>query len=176
MRRLALLIPFFVLATCGPADTPDDTAPDAAPPPHESDWVALDGSLVVSLPETEVPDEELLNATDEAHVAAIQAREDWRNTPPEQRTRWAIKWAAPTFDNRIEQVWVCPVVWTEHRIEGILANRPRNELACARTMGERVSFPAEQMTDWLHYRTDDPADGFEGGFTVKVLTKRFGTP
>jgi uncharacterized protein YegJ (DUF2314 family) len=176
MRLLLLSIPIALLCSCGPPDSPDDTDRTAAPPESRSDWIRIDDSLVVSLPEDAASDEELIRATDEAHVAAIQAREDWRNSPPEERTRWAIKWAAPTFDDRIEYVWVCPVSWTEHRIEGILANPPQNELACARTMGERVSFSAAQMTDWLHYLTDDPTGPFEGGYTVKVLAKRFGTP
>ena len=99
-----------------------------------------------------------------------------REFTPEQKKRWAIKWAAPTAEDQIEYVWVRPVAWSSHRIEAVLANTPLNELMCGKTKGDYVSFPIEQMADWIRFLSDDFQGHYEGGYTLKILTERYGSP
>ena len=80
----------------------------------------------------------------------------------------------------IEHVWVKPIVtWSKFRIEGRLANQPVAELACDKTLGQPVSFPIEELSDWVHLiessgEEEEPTR--EGGFTVKLIEQRYGEP
>ena len=117
-------------------------------------------------------DDELEAAMSVARASAADERENWHYSSPEQKKRWAIKWAAPTAEDQIEFIWVRPVAWSSHRIEAVLANTPLNELAGGKTKGDYVSFPIEQMADWIRYLNDDFQGEYEGGYTLKLLTER----
>lgn len=161
------------LPGCEPLEEPE--APESASLTQKkpSRWKLLENAIVVSLPEDE-SDAELEAAMTEARDTALGQSELWLNARPERQDRWAIKWAAPTAEDRVEFVWVRPLSWTQHRIEGILANTPQNELACAKTLGEPVSFPARQLADWIHFQTDNFDSPYDGGFTVSILSERYG--
>lgn len=174
-----LILTLFVAITttfrgCEPPEEMDSSDPVSVSQEKPSQWKLLENATVVSLPDDTV-DSELEEAMAEARNTAFGQSETWRNTRPELQDRWAIKWAAPTAEDRVEYVWVRPVSWTRHRIEGILANSPQNELACAKTLGEPVSFPAAQLADWLHFQTENFEGPYEGGFTVSILNERFGS-
>jgi hypothetical protein len=139
---------------------------------------------------------------EQARKTAEQARQRWLYTSSDDRPRWAVKWAAPlagkptrsvrgtggaTGDDaeggNVEHVWVSPVHWSPFRIEGVLASTPVNDLACGKTLGDLVSFPIEELSDWIHFGTatasaagSDPNAPHEGGFTVQLLMEEYGTP
>ena len=159
---------------CEPLEESETSDPVSVSQEKPSQWKLLENATVVSLPDDTI-DSELEEAMAEARNTAFGQSETWRNTRPELQDRWAIKWAAPTAEDRVEYVWVRPVSWTRHRIEKILANSPQNELACAKTLGEPVSFPAAQLADWLHFQTENFEGPYEGGFTVSILNERFGS-
>lgn len=177
-KHLRLAIALFAaicasLPGCEPREEPEAPEPVSVSQEKPSRWKLLENATVVSLPEDE-PDAELEAAMTEARNTAPGQSELWLTARAEQQDRWAIKWAAPTAEDRVEYVWVRPLSWTQHRIEGILANTPQNELACAKTFGEPVSFPARQLADWIHFQTDNFDGPYEGGFTVSILSERFG--
>jgi uncharacterized protein YegJ (DUF2314 family) len=143
-------------------------------------WRVENSSTIVANPQ-EMNDRELSAAIAQARATADEARTRWLADDPAHRDRWAIKWAAPTADDRIEHVWVQPVNWSLHRIEGILTSEPINELTSGQKRGDLVSFPIEELSDWVHYVSDPkgPADNRdlnEGGYTMKVLKDRYGSP
>lgn len=163
---------------CEPLEQTDPSpAPSSGSPPPAvaSNWHTLDDALIVQVPGDEI-DEELEQAIFEAREAAEDQQKAWLQSAPSIRGRWAIKWAASTADGRVEYIWVHPVSWTQFRIEGTLANTPLNELACAKTLGESVGFPIEELADWIHYTTANLDGPHEGGFTMKVLKDRYGEP
>lgn len=185
MKQPAVTAKHFMLATaifaafcaslpgCEPLEEPEAPEPASTSQEKPSRWKLLENATVVSLPEDE-PDAELEAAMIEARNTAPGQSELWLTARSERQDRWAIKWAAPTAEDRVEYVWVRPLSWTQHRIEGILANTPQNELACAKTLGEPVSFPARQLADWIHFQTDNFDGPYDGGFTVRILNERFG--
>ena len=149
--------------------------PPQPPPvtPAVSAWHASDESAQVAVA---ADDPHLAAAIGRARSTAGQARDRWRAADAHDRARWAVKWAAPTADGGVEHVWVRPVVWTRFRIEGRLANPPTEPLESGRLAGELVSFPAEQLSDWVHL-VEGPGDGpREGGFTMDLLEQRYGPP
>jgi uncharacterized protein YegJ (DUF2314 family) len=133
-----------------------------------------DGSARIAVA-AEPDDPQLAEAIERARSTAAQARRRWR-AGPGAGSSWAIKWAAPTIRGGVEHVWVRPVSWSRFRIEGRLASPPHAELVCGRKAGELVSFPIEEMSDWLHL-LDGTIDGRrEGGFTIDLLEERHGLP
>jgi uncharacterized protein YegJ (DUF2314 family) len=173
--RAAVLLACGSIAGCGDRTPPPAPQVVRATPEAGPAWQVLDDAVVVAVDPAAI-DDELQAAMDVARSSAAAEREQWLYAPPEQKRRWAIKWAAPTADDRIEFIWVRPVTWSPHRIEGVLANSPTTELACGRTKGELVSFPIEELADWIHFRSDDFSGAFDGGFTVDALAGRFGAP
>jgi uncharacterized protein YegJ (DUF2314 family) len=152
-----------------PLDPPPQTTPDVG-----SAWRTLDGSGSVAVAGA-ADDPVLAAAIERARSTAEQARQRWR-ADPDGRGSWAVKWAAPTVEGGVEHVWVRPLSWSRFRIEGRLASPPQAELACGRGAGDLVSFPAEELSDWLHL-LDGIADGRrEGGFTIDALRQRYGPP
>jgi uncharacterized protein YegJ (DUF2314 family) len=112
---------------------------------------------------------------DPARATAGRARQRWR-ADPAGRGSWAVKWASPTVDGGVEHVWVQPLAWSRFRVEGRLTSPPRLPLACGRQAGDLVSFPAEELSDWVHL-LDGTVDGRrEGGYTIDVLVRRHGPP
>lgn len=165
-----------LLAGCEPGDDPNqNTVIIPIQPEMPVAWHVLDDALVVSLSE-EAIDDELRAAMDVALASADEERENWRFSSNEQKRRWAIKWGASTADGRIEYVWVRPLAWSQYRIEGVLANSPQNELTCGKIRGDLVSFPVEELADWIRFLSDDFNGPYEGGYTLEVLTNRYGTP
>jgi uncharacterized protein YegJ (DUF2314 family) len=47
---------------------------------------------------------------------------------------------------------------------------------CGRKAGELVSFPVEELSDWLHLLDGTIEGGREGGFTIDLLEQRHGPP
>ncbi|MHC4415898.1 MAG: DUF2314 domain-containing protein [Planctomycetota bacterium] len=134
------------------------------------------GSAQIAL-SSESDDPELAAAIARARATVEDARRRWLATPAGgDRGGWAVKWAAPAVDGPVEHVWVRPESWTGFRIEGRLASPPHHELLCGRVQGERVGFPVEELTDWVHL-IDGAIDGRrEGGFTIDLLEERLGPP
>jgi uncharacterized protein YegJ (DUF2314 family) len=109
-----------------------------------------------------------------------------------ERSLWAVKWAAPRSPaaastagrdralpidhGSVEHVWVQPITWSAFRIEGTLLSNPTAALEAGRRVGETVSFPIDEVSDWIHFASEDPGSAFEGGYTVRVLEERFGKP
>jgi hypothetical protein len=151
-------------------------------------------------PSPAVDDRALNDAMAAAQRTAEEARQRWQYTAESKRSGWAVKWAAPLVirsslrpqppqneptinaragrfehvDAHAEHVWVNPVRWSPFRIEGVLASKPVGELECGRTLGELVSFPIEELSDWVHFYTVPAANAapsapHEGGFTLDVL-------
>ncbi len=152
--------------------------PEPAPPP--SPWRS---DRTIAVPAGDL-DEALEAAIAQAQETVNGARQQWETTPESLRSRWAIKWAAPTADGGIEYLWVQPLHWSPFRIEGLLASDPVNELHTpfARneetplSSGDLVALPIEQLADWVHFLEGDPDGPREGGFTIEALESRFGKP
>ncbi|MCZ6835216.1 MAG: DUF2314 domain-containing protein [Planctomycetota bacterium] len=168
-------IAWLLAGGCTDSDANRSTVIVQAAPEPGSAWNVVEDSIVVALNVDEI-DDELEAAMAVAIASADVERENWRYSSPEQKKRWAIKWAAPTIENQIEFLWVRPVAWSPHRIEAVLSNTPLNELLCGKTKGDYVSFPIEEMADWIRYLNENFQGEFEGGFTVKVLSDRYGSP
>ncbi|MDY7107260.1 MAG: DUF2314 domain-containing protein [Planctomycetota bacterium] len=159
-----------------PRTADDDTQP-------RSDWRRVDDSPQVAL-EADADDEALAAAIARARATAERARLRWRATPTDEREGWAIRWAAPTADDGLEYLWVEPIHWSRHRVEGRLANPPQRELACGKHLDDLVSFPIEQLADWIAPPGEgisEPGDAERaagetrtGGFTVRLMEKRYG--
>jgi uncharacterized protein YegJ (DUF2314 family) len=153
-----------------PPRTAQTPAAEATGPQH-SDWQIVDSSPQIALPADE-DDPALEAAIARARQTAEDARRRWQNTPPTDR------WSAPTAEGSIEFLWVEPINWSQHRIEGRLANPPQHELACGKGLDELVTFPIEELVDWMHISADgaSPAEGADkgGGFTVRLLEERHG--
>jgi uncharacterized protein YegJ (DUF2314 family) len=144
--------------------------------PARNDWRVIDDSPQVALP-ADFDDEALAAAIARAQETAGEARRRWLATPPGMRQGWAIRWAAPTAEGGIEYLWVDPVNWSRHRVEGRLANPPQRELACGKGLDQLVSFPVEQLADWISAADADPSPADtarHGGFTVRLLEDRYG--
>lgn len=172
-----------------PSDAgPPSTAPAAAPRPVL--WKQIEGESVVAVDEPRVQ-RELEKATAEARRTLDDARQRWSVSKPAERGLWAVKWAAPlgaalpstthaaepstrVSSDSTEHVWVQPLTWSAFRIEGVLLSTPTAPLECGRRAGERVSFPIDEVSDWIHFATAQGDSAFEGGYTVKVLREHFG--
>lgn len=111
----------------------------------------------------------LERAIEEARRTASDARQRWESAHDRQRDHWAVKWRAPTETGDVEHVWVRPHVWTQHRIEGVLANEPTQPLLGRPEPGEPVSFPTDELVDWLYAPDRLDADSREGGYTIDAL-------
>jgi uncharacterized protein YegJ (DUF2314 family) len=173
ISRCLLVLALLTAAGCdqrpaiAPAEPPLSSTPDG------SAWRSLDGSERVATPPM---DPDLAAAIREARSTADVAMAKWASGSRQARTRWAVKWAAPTSDGGVEHVWVQPTSWTVHRIEGWLASPPQSPLACGRVQGELVSFPAEALSDWARFSAGSREHPAEGGFSIRVLEARYGRP
>lgn len=145
------------------------------PSSQVSDWRTVNGTPAVAVPADQY-DGDLQRAMRHARATAEQARLQWMRAPLEHRQRWSIKWAAPTASDGVEHVWIQPRHWSAFRIEGVLLNQPIENLACGKLSGDLVSFPAEELSDWLHLTTNDPHAAYEGGFTIAAIEKIHGRP
>lgn len=177
MKKVAPVITMIALATC-PAlliapgcvryDPGNQNAPQPAQGQTSADGAgpAAGGSEVVTVAED---DPAMTAAIAEARATAAEARARWALASSDEREWWSVKWGAPTTSGDIEHIWVTPVSWSGFRIEGWLANEPIAELECGRRLGQMVSFPIDELSDWVHFleqRFDGPR---EGGFTIDAL-------
>ncbi len=161
------------LAACEQHDGVPAAGPATAPGPDGSAWRTIDGSATAA---TGAADQEMAAVIAQARSTAKDARERWAALGAANRAGWAVKWAAPTIEGGVEHVWIRPTAWSRHRIEGWLASPPQNPLACGRFVGELVSFPAEELSDWVQF-TDGTVEGpRQGGFTIELLEQRHGQP
>jgi len=171
-RSGILVLVLVVLAACEQHDGVP-ARPAAAPGPDGSAWRMVDGSATTA---AGAADAELATAIARARSTADDARRRWSAEPAADRAGWAVKWAAPTTEGQVEHVWIRPTAWSRHRIEGWLASPPQSPLACGRVVGELVSFPAEELSDWVQF-TDGPVEGpRQGGFTIELFEQRHGSP
>jgi uncharacterized protein YegJ (DUF2314 family) len=174
------------IAPTGCADDEFDAgAPTAAAPKPTSPAWRVDEVEGQSSIRLAIDEEPLKSALDEAIAKAREtadaAREQWRASPESQRDRWAVKWAAPIQgdEQAVEHVWVQPLHWSAFRIEGVLLSQPDRPLDVPSEQpnrGELVSFPAEQLSDWVRYHTLDPAGPRDGGYTIDVIEHHAGRP
>ena len=179
LSKRHLVIALTLLAGCETREpsTEAETRPPApvvteTPP---SPWRSVGGSKQVALPADEIGPA-LADAIATARRTADDARKRWSETPPDDRASWAIKWRATTGDGGHEFVWVEPIAWSGFRIEGRLASPPQRPLACGRGRDELVSFPADELADWVRYARADFSGKHEGGFTMEALEQSFGPP
>ena len=178
MAMIALAAAFLLPQGCAPplpepepaessADDPQDESSDPA-------WTVVNDQTMAMMPDA-ADDPELQEAIDAARSTSEGARNRWAEAT--DRDSWLIKWEAPLVDGGIEYLWVRPEIWTPHRIEGVLANAPQHQLEFDAAAGDRVSFPAEQLADWIHFLPDGSGDGeFEGGTTHRLILERHGPP
>lgn len=154
-------------------------------------WKNLQDSTVVAVEDATV-EQSLKRATEEAQRTLPDARMRWVVASPSRRLLWAVKWASPRNVNApgelsanreapadhgsVEHVWVQPVTWSAFRIEGTLLSNPTAPLEAGKTRGETVSFPIDEVSDWIHFAGEESDAAFEGGFTVRVLEERYGKP
>ena len=152
-------------------------------------WRNVQGATVVAVNEPAVR-QQLEQATNEARRTLNDARMRWGVSKPEERSLWAVKWAAPLAERAVdhdeatptggaanesvEHIWIQPLTWSAFRIEGALLSTPTRALECGRTSGEIVSFPVDEVSDWIHFASEQADAAFEGGFTVRVLQERYG--
>lgn len=173
----AALIAFSAVATLAgcmdqqpQSQTPSSAASNAPQPSSDADYV-----IGVA------PDDAEMNAAiAQARATAEDARIRFAAASRKDRDRWSVKWASPTVDDDVEHIWVSPINWSPFRVEGWLASEPVQELACGKKFGEIVSFPIEELSDWVCFTGPTPEpdmDGpFEGGYTMKVLRNRMNQP
>jgi uncharacterized protein YegJ (DUF2314 family) len=155
-----------------------------------SPWRTSENEPVVAV-DDQATQRELDAAIAEARATAESARARWQQAGAEERRRWAVKWAAPIDNaselgtaNQVEHVWVQPLSWSAFRIEGILISEPLATITAGKNRGDLVSFPIEELSDWALFNEEtvegsvlkDGNDSFEGGFTLKVLERRYGAP
>jgi len=194
-KAVALAAPLTcaLMSCCVSCEKAAPDPPAAAPPRvrEASPWRERENSITIAV--SDEADAELAAAIRQAQATAEQARLCWEQaSSPAERERWAVKWAArlaPAIDDEgtsaaappsdaplIEHVWVRPLNWSPFRIEGILATAPLGELESGKRLGDLVSFPIEELSDWVYFLADDDDAAFEGGFTIKALQQRYGEP
>lgn len=139
-------------------------------------WLGDNDSYAIGI-EDEKIQTELDNAAIRARETAREASKRWQQANPMQQENWLIKWAAPIKaqeSKKNEYVWVKPIEWSPFRVEGILVTSPAGEIGFRE--GDLVAFPVEELYDWI-YKIEGTMDGpRQGGFTVDILEKHFGTP
>ena len=135
-----------------PASTTPAPAPAADRPAGL--WRTVDDSPQLAIARG-ADDPALAEAVARARSSAPEAQERWRDTPPDRRGGWGIKWRAPTVDEGVEYLWVEPLAWSRFRIEGRLASPPQRALACGKGQDELVGFPIEELVDWVRYERAD---------------------
>jgi uncharacterized protein YegJ (DUF2314 family) len=141
----------------------------------------LDGAERESL---EVRDEALSQAlaaaSAEARRTAPEAAISFNAaTRRERETRWFIKWAVriepageppPDGAERSEHLWVRPLTWSAHRVEGVLLTSP-HEATIGKSPGDFVAFSTDELSDWARLLDDTLEGPRQGGFTLDVLER-----
>ncbi len=174
MRGLPAILILSLAAGCERDAPLPVVAPPVTPEQSDSPWRTAEDSTLLAVPAEQAA--ALSRAIDLARASAADASELWAAADPRARGRWAVKWEAPTADRSLEYVWVRPLSWDRHRIEGVLASPPQRPLQCDRVAGELVAFPVSELADWVHYVDGSPDGRREGGFTIDALEARFGQP
>jgi len=153
----------------------DEVEPTAPAPSQsvsvETPWHTHNGQSAIAVASD--TDQVLLEqAAAQARATVDEARTQWLATPEVQRGNWAIKWAIELENGSIEHVWVQPLHWSAFRIEGLLLSDVLTESDDAYTRGQLVSFPVEQLTDWVYQSNGER----RGGYSMRVLEDQYGQP
>ncbi len=118
----------------------------------------------------------LADAIDRARKTLHEARTRWTQADETDRLRWAVKWVAPLDNGEVEYVWVHPTHWSPFRVEGVLLNEPVHALLIGASSGDAVSFPDEEICDWIHLPRPGTNAPAEGGFTNDALLQTKESP
>lgn len=78
---------------------------------------------------------------------------------------YRVKWAHPVEwgDSETEHIWVILTGLRGGIVEGNLANQPQGFKGA---LGDPVSFPASEISDWMRFRPDGV---IEGAYTMRVM-------
>ena len=155
-----------------PPDQPPLEAPAAAP---QTAWRNVNDSLQVAV-EVAGDEEQLVKAIAQAKSTLEQARQRWQRSGEIERRKFAVKWRAETDSGGLEHLWVRPVTWSAFRIEGSLLSPPTTTLLSGKVAGDFVSFPIEDVSDWVYLYSGDPDGRRDGGYTLDVISRQFGQP
>jgi uncharacterized protein YegJ (DUF2314 family) len=147
---------------------------DAELPHQGSAWVRDSVSAHVVLSQQAI--EELSTSIEEAQRTAEAAREQFASALPHERLRFVVLWMAPTMEGSREFVWVRPLSWSPFRIEGELQSEPTMPLESSGTRGAVVSFPIEELADWVIFDPDRPGYAVKGAVTIQAIEQRLGAP
>lgn len=173
------LIAIVLAVSVAGCDTDEPSRPPASPTAQPSPWRSSDDTWQIALTE-ESTTEALAEAVSHAQATLADAREQWLVASEADRDHWAVQWAAPaeTDDGQptLEHVWVKPLHWSMFRMEGRLLSQPTRSLFAHRSQGDLVSFPLDEVTDWVYFPDGDRAGRREGGFTIDALESRYGRP
>jgi uncharacterized protein YegJ (DUF2314 family) len=151
-----------------------DGGADVAPQP--SAWVRDGDGRSAHVVLTNEAVDELSDSIEEAQKSAPQAQQQFATALPHERLRFLVLWMAPTADGSREFVWVRPVTWSPFRIEGELLSQPTAPLEAGSTAGDSISFPIEQLADWIIFESSRPGQPAQGAATLSEIEKRVGTP
>lgn len=188
---LAAIVLLCITLACPGCDTRTaDSQVAPADPAPQSPWQSSASGWLISIPES-LEHAELAEAIQSARDTAAHARQRWLESPQSQRRNWLVQWAVPfeapadaatdsdAIDDNytaVEYLWVQPLHWSSFRIEGILISQPANPLPNDRSRGQHVSFPIQELSDWVCFTTGDAHGPREGGFTLAILEAKYGTP
>lgn len=169
---ILIAVSIYTLTACddsgdAPTRTTAQPAPaiDTGPPWHE---VGKSHVLAADAPQRSPA---LAEAIEKARATMDQARIRWSQADADERRRWAVKWAAPLESGAVEYLWVTPEHWSPFRVEGVLLNDPVHALLDGAQRGDSVSFPAEELCDWMRLPKQSDGGPIEGGFTNAALTE-----
>jgi len=173
--RLPLISLLIVLSTLQACDQSDhDISKQTSTAQQSSAWVRDEVSSHAVLTSDAV--NALAESIEEAQRTAHEAREQFNKALPHERVRYALQWMARTVDGSREFVWVRPVEWSPFRIEGVLLSQPTGELEVGAVPGELVSFPIEELADWVILDDNHPGTAVKGATTLNAIEQRIGTP
>ena len=177
---VSLFASFVVLISCERADDaePETTSADTQHNHREQipNWEVEVSRITIDTAslQNEEFENAMATAIAKARQTAAEAQMFWEATDDNDKRQWLIKWAAPA-NGSVEYLWVLPVTWSPFRVEGILATMPVQS-SIDFEVGDMVSFPIEELVDWVH-RLEGTMDGpRRGGFTVDVIEEFLGAP
>lgn len=162
-----------LLCACDRMPTSDAANRDPGAP-ADSLWVRDHDSAHVTLSKQQMA--EFSDSISAAQKSAQAAQQQFSAAIPAEQVRYAILWMAATADGAREFVWVRPVKWSPFRVEGVLLSEPVHELECGRLAGELVSFPVEDLADWVILDTTQAGKVDQGAATIRAIEQRIGAP
>ena len=169
---MTLLSCVIALQACEPPAAPSPGIADAAP----SAWVHTPGESTARVVLNADALEELAPLIAQAQKTAPAAREQFNDSLPHEQLNFLVLWQTRTTDGSREFVWVRPVSWSPFRIEGDLLSEPTATLESGGLPGELVSFPVEELADWVILDANIPGRAAKGAATLSAIEQRVGTP